>query len=231
MTEKIDIQRVYEFAEDCVALGRYTEAAGLLTALLSDDPEPDRPRIRQVLDSIVDIADDPTAKITLAVLLKDPAVDEPDDDRAFALLREAADQVDDADHPEHGLAGLAHGLLGDSYLNGEGVFPDPEAGYRHYAIAAGHGNAKAALNVGMAAEAGLFDESVDQERAKHFYRIGADGGEAAAMTRLAILHLRDLDAPEEVLVLDLLEKAAELGDQDAVALLETLTEEARERGF
>ena len=51
----------------------------------------------------------------------------------------------------------------------------------------------------------MLDQPVDKTAAAHFYRIAADAGEPRAMTNLALLYLNDLEPPDEVTVLDLLE--------------------------
>jgi TPR repeat protein len=66
---------------------------------------------------------------------------------------------------------------------------------------------------------------VDRDAAKRFYRIAADGGEAAAMTRLAVLYMTDQDPPDEVTIVDLLEAAVELGDEDAEEILQNLSDD------
>jgi len=47
------LQRIYEAAEDCIAVGRYTNAAKLLASLLVQDPDPDHARIAAVLDALI----------------------------------------------------------------------------------------------------------------------------------------------------------------------------------
>jgi len=45
------------------------------------------------------------------------------------------------------------------------------------------------------------------------------------MTRLAVLYMTDQDPPDEVTVVDLLEAAAGLGDQDAEEILQNLQDD------
>ncbi|WP_158043594.1 tetratricopeptide repeat protein [Skermanella pratensis] len=222
------LQRVYEAAEDCVAAGRYTNAAKLLASLLVQDPEPDHERIAAVLDALIEISAEPSALINRAAMLLDPVMGETDPERALALLQDAADQTDDPEHPEHTLSGLAHGMIGDCYIRGAGVSADPDAGFGHYLLAAEYGNAKAAFNVGLAYDQGMLGQAVDRDAAKRFYRIAADGGEAAAMTRLAVLYMTDQDPPDEVTIVDLLEAAVERGDEDAAEILQNLQDDVLE---
>jgi len=226
MIGSAQLQRIYEAAEDCVAVGRHGNAAKLLAGLLVQDPEPDHARIAAVLDAIIELSSEPTALINRAAMLLDPTMEEEfDPERALALLQDAADQTDDPDHPDHALTGLAHGMIADCYIRGAGVSADPDIGFSHYLIAAEFGNAKAAFNVGLAYDQGVLGQAVDRDAAKRFYKIAADGGEAAAMTRLAVLYMTDQDPPDEVTVVDLLEAAAGLGDQDAEEILQNLQDD------
>ncbi|EWY39226.1 hypothetical protein N825_07815 [Skermanella stibiiresistens SB22] len=218
-------QRIYEAAEDSVAVGRHANAAKLLASLLAQDPDPDVERIAAVLDAIIDMSAEPTAMINRATMLLDPAMGETDPDRALALLQEAADQTDDPEHPEHALTALAHGMIGDCLIQGAGVSSDPDAGFGHYLLAAEYGNAKAAFNVGLAYDQGMLGQAVDRDAAKRFYKIAAEGGETPAMTRLAVLYMTDQDPPDEVTIVDLLEAAAERGDQDAAEILQNLEDD------
>lgn len=222
-----DFQRIYELAEDCVSVGRYTEAAKVLAALMARDPDPDHPRIAAVLDAVIDIADDPVALVNRALMLLDPQIGPYDPERAFGFLRDAADQTEDPDHPEHALAAVAHALLGDCYIRGHGVAADAEAGVGHYRIAADLGSGKAALSMALALDNGLLDQAVDQDEAVRFYRMAADRGEAAAMTRLAVLYLTERSPPDDLEPIDLLERASALGDDEAASLLDRLSEDDR----
>ncbi len=97
---------------------------------------------------------------------------------------------------------------------------DPGVAYLHYRRAAELGRPKAALNVGLAHDNGILDQDVDKETAREFYQIAADAGERRAMTNLAMLYLTsDAVPPDEVTVLDLLERARDLGDELAGEVL------------
>ena len=219
------LQLIYEAAEDCVAAGRYTNAAKLLASLLVQDPEPDHARIAAVLDALIEMSPEPSALINRAAMLLDPEMGDPDPERALALLQDAADQTEDPQHPEHALTALAHGMIADCYIQGAGVSADPDVGFSHYLLAAEYGNAKAAFNVGLAYDQGMFGQAVDRDEAKRFYRMAADGGEASAMTRLAVLYMTDQDPPDEVTIVDLLEAAVEQGDEDAEEILQNLQDD------
>ncbi len=144
-------------------------------------------------------------------------------------LRQPSDVVIDYTKPNavkaHALTALAHGMIGDCYIQGAGVSADPDVGFSHYLLAAEYGNAKAAYNVGLAYDQGMFGQAVDRDEAKRFYRMAADGGEASAMTRLAVLYMTDQDPPDEVTIVDLLEAAVEQGDEDAEEILQNLRDE------
>jgi len=226
MTGPSDLEHAYALAEGFVDTGRYAEAGRLIAGLLSRDPQPDLERLRAMLAAAVEASDDAAARLNLALVLLHEDSDASDADFEFAvsLLQDATDLVEDPHSPQHSatLAGLAHGLLGGAAVSGRGVDADPEAGFRHYHLAAEYGNAKAALNVGLALDGGMLDQPVDKTAAAHFYRIAADAGEPRAMTNLALLYLNDLEPPDEVTVLDLLERARDLGDRNAQDVLDAL---------
>lgn len=228
MPDKNDvIRRAYDLAEGHIATGRYDEASRVIAALLSPDANPNPHHLRLLLEEIVAITFEPTAHINLAIMLLTADSGEHDAERAFELLSEAVDGVEpDGEGGEADrLAGVAHETLADLYLRGDVAPADPETAFRHYLAAAELGRGQAAHNVAVAFEQGLFDQPVDRDSAKRYLNIAADAGVAAAMTSLALMHLDDLDAPDEVRVMDLLEQARDLGDERAAEVLEQLRED------
>ncbi|NBB82899.1 MAG: hypothetical protein GVY28_05775 [Alphaproteobacteria bacterium] len=221
-----DLEHAYSLAEGFVDTGRYAEAGRLIAGLLSRDPQPDLDRLRDLLITAVGASEDATARLNLALVLLHETAEATAEDCELAvdLLHEVTDLAEAPDSPQHSrtMAGLAHGLLGDAYVAGHGAPAEPEAGFRHYWLAAEYGNAKAALNVALALDAGMLDQPVDKQTAAIYYRIAADGGEARAMTNLALLYLNDLEPPDEVTVVDLLERARDLGDANAAEVLDAL---------
>jgi TPR repeat protein len=226
MTGPQDLEHAYALAEGFVDTGRYAEAGRLIAGLLSRAPQPDLDRLRQLLTTAVGASEDAAARLNLALVLlhEDADASEEECELAIALLQEVTDLTEDPGSGQYSrtMAGLAHGLLGDACVAGHGTPADAEAGFRHYCLAAEHGNTKAALNVALALDAGMLDQPVDKHEAARYYRIAADGGEARAMTNLALLYLNDIDPPDEVTVVDLLEQARDQGDPNAGDVLDAL---------
>jgi TPR repeat protein len=222
------IQKAYDLAEGYLATGRYAETGRLIAAILAEDPNPNFHHLRLLLEAVIEADSDPTSAINLAMILLNSETGERDPERAFALLESAVDELEQqaVDLPEHGLLGLAHELLADCYIVGDGVDAEPGAAFRHYMRATELGRSKAALNVGLAYDNGILDQVVDKEAALEFYRIAAERGEARAMTNLALLYLTsDLLPPDETTVMDLLEQARDLGDETAGEVLQRLRED------
>jgi len=230
MTGRSEIDRAYALAEGFVGTGRYDEAARLLAGILTKDVAPDLPRLRDLLDAVVAASPSAGARVSLALVLLHEDADAAAEDvqAAVALLQDAADLAEDPSTGQGSrtVAALAHGLLGDCFVAGRGTEADPETACLHYRRAADHGNGKAALNVALALDGGLLDQPVDKEEAAVFYRIAADAGEPRAMTNLALLYLTDLQPPDEVTVVDLLERAQDLGDENAGIVLDQLYRDA-----
>jgi TPR repeat protein len=222
------LQKAYDMAEGYLATGRYAETGRLVAAILAQDPDPNFHHLRLLLEAVLEADREPTSAINLAIILLNSETGERDPDRAFTLLQSAVDELEQlaVDLAEHGLLGLAHELLADCYITGDGVAAEPGAAFRHYLRAAELGRAKAALNVGLAYDNGILDQAVDKEAAMHFYQIAAERDEPRAMTNLALLYLTsELLPPDETTVMDLLEKARDLGDETAGEVLHHLRED------
>ncbi len=221
------LRRAHELAEFCIATGQWAEASKLIATQLSQDANPDHEGLREMLETIVEVADDLAAEINLAMLLLDPAAGEVDPGHAFGLLQEAADKIEDPDRVgvDPGLVGIVHGLIADCYIEGDGVREDPSAALHHYLRAAELGNAKAAFAAALAFDTGVLDQPVDKVEAMHFYRIAAAADEPRAMTNLALIYLAEQEAPDEVAITGLLERARELGDERAAVILAELEDD------
>ncbi|MDX1710094.1 MAG: tetratricopeptide repeat protein [Rhodovibrionaceae bacterium] len=222
------IQKAYDLAEGFLATGRYAEAGRLVAAILAEDPQPNHHHLRLILEAVLEADNEPSCAINLAIILLNSETGEHDPERAFALLEGAVDELEEQakDLSEHSLLGLAHELLADCYITGEGVREEAGAAFRHYQRAAELGRSKAALNVALAHDNGILDQVVDKEEARRFYEMAAERGEPRAMTNLAMLYLTsDIMPPDEVTVMDLLEQARDLGDDTAGEVLQQLRDD------
>ncbi|MEQ8965684.1 MAG: tetratricopeptide repeat protein [Azospirillaceae bacterium] len=226
MTGRDEIDHAYSLAEGFVDTGRYDEAARLIAGLLTKDRDPDLPRLRDLLSAVVDASDNAGARVNLALVLMHEDADATPEEVSIAvtLLQEAADLAEDPSSGQGSrtVAALAHGLLGDCFVAGRGTEADAGTAVLHYRRAAEQGNGKAALNVALALDGGVLDQPVDKDEAAHFYRIAVEAGEPRAMTNLALLYMSDLEPPDEVTVVDLLERARDLGDDNAAEVLDQL---------
>jgi len=221
VSEREPLEQAYNLAEGYLATGQYEAASRVVATLLNYDAAPNYHHLRLLLEEIVDSAPVASAQVSLAMILLSGESGEVEPERAFGLLQGVVDG-DLAEPGSEAVVGLAHELIADCYIAGHGVMADPGAAFHHFLQAAERGQSKAAYNVGVAHHEGLLDQPVDLEQAQQYFELAAEGGEARAFTRLALLQLEDPEAADAERAAELLERAKELGDPDAEQLLDRL---------
>lgn len=215
------LEKAYHLAEGYLVTGQFEAASRLIATLLTHEAKPNYHHLRLLLEEIVEASPVASAQVSLATILLGGDTGEREPERAVGLLQEVIDR-DDGGSASDIVTGLAHELLADCHISGSGLAADPGGAFHHLMMAAELGRPKAAFSIAVACHQGLLDQAVDLDRARDYYRLAADGGEAAALTNLALIELdQSLDA-EDHEALELLEQARALGDARAGQILDEL---------
>ena len=192
--------------------GECEEAAKLLgNAMMQAGPRGKR-RVVAMLEQITVQSAVASCNLAMALLRGDGIKADPQ--RGAELPRDVLAQRDS------GMAGFAHNFLGHFHFGTFGTPADLAVAVSHFEEAGDFERGEAAFNAGLSLEHVADGNARDVPRAAANYRRAALYGSAMAMTNLALLIIdRETPAsyPEEAA--DLLSRAADLGDEQAVKVM------------
>lgn len=199
-------------AAQWVQAGECEEAAKLLgNAMMQAGPRGKR-RVVAMLEQITGRSAVASCNLAMALLRGDGIKADPQ--RGAELLRDVLAQRDS------GMAGFAYNFLGHFHSGAFGTPADLAEAVSHFEQAGDFEQGEAAFNAGLLLEHVAAGTARDVPRAAANYRRAVLYGSALAMTNLALLIIGKETPgsyPEEVA--DLLSRAADLGDQQAVKVL------------
>lgn len=199
-------------AEALMDTGRWDTAARALGAAMADANPSAKPRIVALFERAAPNSPAAACNLGLALMRGDGIAADPE--RGAGLLRQVLAAGD------RNNASFAHNFLGHHHCGAFGSPPDHRKAVAHFEEAGRLGGTEAAFNAGLIYEQGANGVKKNASEAVSNYRRAVAAGSYLAMTNLALMIMAQQDPsgdPDEAV--SLLERASELGDPHASAIL------------